>query len=193
MKITIFNLKGGQGKTTISLALALNYGFLVITNDEYSPIDKVLPTSDVKHLEQAEKLPAVPDEFNLIYDFGGYPDERLLDAVALSDWVIIPIIYDSFLDMQTAIKTIKEIELYNKNIIIVINRTHKGVFEKAKAVLDGFVKYPMFEVKQSTAFIKMVDTGKSIPELMAHNVLLKYHYKAPAEQIEAIKSYLDKE
>ena len=193
MKITIFNLKGGQGKTTISLALALNYGFFVVTNDEYSPIEKVLPRGKIKHIAQGQILPVVPDNVNLIYDFGGYPDKRLIEAVSKSDKVIIPVIYDSALDMQTTIKTIREIEKYNKNIIIVVNRTHKGVFEKAQAILDNFIKYPMFEVKQSTAFVKMVDTGKSIPELMAHNVLLKYHYKAPAEQIEAIKSYLDKE
>lgn len=192
MKITVFTLKGGQGKTSISLALALSYDFLVITNDEYSPIDKVLPKGHVKHLKQGEVLPSVPDDVDLIFDFGGYPDGRVIDALGCSDWVIVPVIYDSPLEMQTAIKTIREVEPYNNNIVLVVNKTHKGTFETASAILDGFVKYPMFEIKQSTAFSKMVSEGKSIPQLMADNFLLGYHYKVPSQQIEAIKSYMDK-
>lgn len=192
MRITVFTLKGGQGKTSISLALALLYDFLVVTNDEYSPIDKVLSKGQVKHLKQNESLPPVPADVDLIFDFGGYPDGRVLDALACSDWVIIPVIYDSPLEMQTAIKTIREIEQFNKNILLVVNRTHKGTFEAAKTILDGFVKYPLFEVKQSTAFSKMVTEGKSIRQLMDDNFLLGYHYKVPLQQVEAIKSYMDK-
>ena len=190
MKITIFNLKGGQGKTTRSLSLALLYKFLVITNDEYSPIDKVLSKGHVKHLKQADPLPSVPDDVNLIYDFGGYPDSRLIEAVQSSNLVIIPIIYESPLDMQTTIKTIREIEQHNRNILIVVNKTQKTDFLKSKKVLDEFFSYPILEIKKSTAFVKMVEKKKSIKELMKDSYLFSYHYKTPLEQIEAIKKFI---
>lgn len=190
MKITVFNLKGGQGKTTISLSLALLRGFLVVTNDEYSPIDKVLPKGHVKHLKQGEALPSVPDSVNIIYDFGGHPDFRVIEAAKQSDWVIVPIVYDSPLDMQTAIKTIREVETHNKHIVIVINRTKKGDLDKARKVLDQFFNHPVFEVKQSTAFIKMVEKKKSIKDLMKDSYLFGYHYKLPHEQIEAINDFV---
>lgn len=193
MKITIFNLKGGQGKTTLSIALATLYDFFIVTNDEYSPIDSVLEEGKVKHLVQGEGLPDVPDDIDLIYDFGGHPDKRVIDAVKISDQIIIPVYYKSPLDMQTTINTVREIEEYNKNILIVVNLTQKESFEKASEVLNEFFDYPIFEVKESTAFIKMVEQGKSIKQLMDDNFLFKYHYKKPLEQIEAIAGYIFKD
>ena len=190
MKITIFNLKGGQGKTTISLALALSYGFFIITNDEYSPIDKILPTGYTKHLKQNEILPNVPDNISLIYDFGGYSDERLTEVLNSSNWVIIPLVYDSPLDMQVTIKTIREVEQHNKNILIVLNKAKKGDFERAEKVLNGFFNYPILELKQSTAFVKMITQKKSLQELMKENKLLKTSYKQPADQLQKIKDFI---
>lgn len=190
MKITIFNLKGGQGKTTISLALALQYGFAIVTNDEYSPIDKVLKKGKVKHLEQSEELPQVPDKVKLIYDFGGHPDKRVIDAVKISNWVMIPVFYESPLDMQTTIKTIREIEAYNSNIIVVVNKTQKGDLEKAQKVLKQFFNYPIFEIKKSTSFVKMVEKKRSIRELMESSALFGYHYKAPLFQVEKIYNHI---
>lgn len=192
MKITIFNLKGGQGKTTVSLALSTLYGFYIATNDEYSPIDEVLEEGRVKHLEQGEELPEVPEEINLIYDFGGYPDQRVIAAVKQSDFVIVPVHYKSALDMQTTINTVRELEPHNKNIILVVNLTQKESFQKASEILTEFFSYPIFEVKESTAFIKMVEQKKSIKELMDDSFLYRYHYKKPLEQIEAIANHIFK-
>jgi cellulose biosynthesis protein BcsQ len=193
MKVTIFNLKGGQGKTTLSLTLALLYGFVIVTNDEYSPIEKVLPKNKTKHLKNNEALPNVPPDVDLIYDFGGHPDKRVMEASKESKWVIVPIIYESALDMQVSIKAIREIEKFNKNIIIVISKTQKGDFEKATEILSDFFQYPAFEIKKSSAFTKMVDTQKSIKSLMNESYLFSYHYRKPLEQIEVIKNYIFKE
>lgn len=189
MKLTVFNLKGGQGKTTLSIALALLHDFLIVTNDEYSPIEKVLPKGKTKHLKESEGLPKVPDGVNLIYDFGGKTDTRVVEAAKQSKGIIIPIIYSSALDMQVTIKAIREIEKFNNNIILVANRTEKGDIERVKSILDDFFDYPLFEIKKSTAFIKMVDEKKAISVLMDESYLFKYHYKKPLEQIENIMNY----
>lgn len=193
MRITIFNLKGGQGKTTVTLALALSAGFLVVTNDEYSPIDRVLKQGNFMHLAENEALPDnVPDSVDLVYDFGGRPDSRVIEAVKLSDFLIVPVVYDSPLDMQTTISAITELEQHTKNIIIVVNRTRKDDFKVSQAVLRQYFNYPTFEVKESTAFVKMVEQAKSIDELCENNVLLAYHYKKPLEQVRAIQAHISK-
>lgn len=190
MKITIFNLKGGQGKTTVSVALALSYGFLIVTNDEYSPIDKVLPKGHVKSLGRGESLPSVPDTAKIIYDFGGYPDERVISAMEQSSWVIVPVIYESPLDVQVTIKTVREIEKHNKNILLLINKAKEEDAQGIKEIFDDFFQYPILRLKQSNAFVKMIKLKKSIQDLTQGNVLLRYSYKEPLEQIQAIKDFI---
>jgi MinD superfamily P-loop ATPase len=52
MKLTIWNLKGGMGKTFIALILALLHKLCVVTNDTYSPIDKILPKGKTYNLQE---------------------------------------------------------------------------------------------------------------------------------------------
>ncbi len=40
-RLMIFNVKGGVGKTSIALNLALRFGYGVVTNDRFSLIDRV--------------------------------------------------------------------------------------------------------------------------------------------------------
>jgi|GEM_PF-3900400 len=58
MKIAIYNFKGGVGKTSIALNIVLSakddYG--VITNDFYSPIEKVLLECTQKAGHQVKPL-----------------------------------------------------------------------------------------------------------------------------------------
>ena len=77
---------------------------------------------------------------------------------------------------QTTINTVRELEQHNSKIVLVVNLTQKESFEKASKVLKQFFSYPIFEVKESTAFIKMVDQKKSIKQLMDDNFLFRYHY-----------------
>jgi len=193
MKLTIFNLKGGQGKTTLSLALALEYGYYIVTNDQYSPIEKVLPKKKVKHLAVDSPLPSVPEDLDLIYDFGGYADRRLIAAVTQSDWVIVPIVYDSPLDMQTTIKSIKEIEKHNDKIIIVVNRAKKGIKNKAESVLRTFFNYPTLELRNSTCFVKIVENKIALSEQIKSSPLLSYHYKPVLKQLSDIQKLINKE
>lgn len=185
MKITVFSIKGGQGKTTISLALATLYNFYVITDDEFSPIDSVLEADNAIHLAQDENLPAWPNR-GLIYDFGGYPNERVIDAVNASRWVIIPVSYRSPLDMQTTLSTIEEIEQYNKNILLVANQTRPDSFESTCAILQSYYDYPIFEIKDSAAFVRMVEEKQSIEQLIAQKFLYSHHFEKPLEQLEAL-------
>ena len=184
MKIVVWNLKGGQGKTVLSIAIAMLEDFYVVTNDVHSPIDEVIGEDRALRMGMRDPLPEVPEGINLIYDFGGYPDARIIDAAKQADVVIVPIIYESPLEMQVTLNALGEIEKYNDKIVIVLNKAKAGDFEPAKAVFEQFdIHYPVFEVKQSTAFSRAIEHKKSLQQMVDETPLFSFHYSKPLEQV----------
>ncbi len=191
MRLTVWNLKGGQGKTVLSLAMAMLKDMYVVTNDVHSPIDEVIGEDRALRMGMRDALPEVPDEIDLIYDFGGYPDARVIEAAKNSSVVFVPIIYESPLEMQVTINAIAEIEKYNPNIVIVLNKAKAGDYERAKEVFDQFeYEYPIAEVKKSTAFSRAIEKKKSLQELVDENPLFSFHYSKPLEQVRSLLKYI---
>jgi len=71
MKITIYNFKGGVGKTSIALNIALNLGLPVVTNDIYSPLERLLGEDKFIKLAKDQTIPTLSSEHSIIFDFGG--------------------------------------------------------------------------------------------------------------------------
>jgi MinD superfamily P-loop ATPase len=187
MKIVVWNLKGGQGKTVLSVAIAMLEDFYVVTNDVHSPIDEVIGEDRALRMGMRDPLPEVPEGINLIYDFGGYPDARIIDAAKQADVVVVPIIYESPLEMQVTLNALGEIEKYNDKIVIVLNKAKAGDFERAKAVFEQFdIHYPVFEVKQSTAFSRAIVHKKSLQQMVDESPLFSFHYSKPLEQVRTL-------
>lgn len=186
MRIVVWNLKGGQGKTVLSLNLAMLEGAFVVTNDVHSPIDDVLGEDRALRLSMRDLLPDVPAEIPLIYDFGGYPDVRIIEAAKTATHILIPLVYESPLEMQVTINAINEIERYNPNITIILNKAKAGDYERAKEVLGKFYEYPILEVKQSTAFARSIEQKKSLQQLVDESPLFSFHYSKPLEQLRTI-------
>ena len=78
MKTTVYNFKGGVGKTVLSLNLALTMEYSIVTNDIYSPIEKVLDEDRILKIHHDEILPAFPADYNIIFDLGGHIDKRAI-------------------------------------------------------------------------------------------------------------------
>lgn len=186
MRIVVWNLKGGQGKTVLSLNLAMLEGAFVVTNDVHSPIDDVLGEDRALRLSMRDPLPDVPAEIPLIYDFGGYPDARIIEAAKTATHILIPLVYESPLEMQVTINAINEIERYNPNITIILNKAKAGDYERAKEVLGQFYEYPILELKQSTAFSRSIEQKKSLQQLVDESPLFSFHYSKPLEQLRTI-------
>lgn len=176
MKITIYNFKGGVGKSSISLNLALSLGYGVITNDIYSPLEKILKKEHLLKISQSENIPDIPKDYNIIYDLGGYIDKRAIKALKTSDVVLIPTIND-YLNLQVTIDTIQEIEQINKHIIIVANKTQSGDFEKIKSVMREFYNYEIVELKYSKAFKNIFLENCSIEQMCKKSALSAFSYK----------------
>ena len=92
---------------------------------------------------------------------------------------------------QSPINALSEIESYNNKIIIVLNKSSSGDYDRAKKVFDEFdISYPVFEIKKSTAFSKSVEQKKSLKQLASSNPLFSFHYSKPLHQLENIISFI---
>ena len=147
MKFTVYNHKGGQGKSIISYNLALTMDFGIITNDPYSPIEDLFEEDRFIKLKPKDSLPEVPKEFDVIFDLGGFLDKRITKALKQSKCVVVPVI-NEYQDVQTTLTVLQGIEEYNKKIIIVVNKAQKNVFDELKSVMKKlYPKYPVFEIR----------------------------------------------
>ena len=189
MKILVYNFKGGVGKTAFSLAYALEKDFGVVTNDTYSPLEKVLPEDRVLKLSKAASVPDFPADYDIVFDFGGYIDQRVIEAAKMSDWVVIPTAPD-FIELQVTLETIKEVERYNKRIVIVANKLGKDDLEHIQEVIGAFFDYPVFPVKNSRLFGKIFEERKSISAIAGENGLARYTYRAIIKQFNKILEHI---
>ena len=192
MKIAVYNFKGGVGKTSISLNIALKLDLPVVTNDQYSPLERLLKKENFIKLEKEQLLPEFKKEHSLLFDFGGYADKRISKISSMSDHILIPTT-NEFLNIQSTINTVKELEKFNKNILVIANRAKKGDLEKIKTTLNNLgINYPIFEIKESKAMQNMLIEQKPIAEMIEEGGLKAYNFQKINKQFDSIINFLDR-
>lgn len=183
-RITIWTPKGGQGKTSLSLAIAKDHDFLVVTNDTHSPIDEVLPEGKAYRLSPGEAFPEIPSSEKVIYDLGGNSEARVIAAAQDSDVVIMPVIYNSAFEMQVFLEGVAEMLNINPNILLVVNGCEKRSFEATKQIIEGYFPHlPVVEIRKTTAFSRIISDGLSLSEMCARSGLDNYHFGTVKRQL----------
>ena len=185
MKITIYNFKGGVGKTSIALNIALSLDMGIITNDVYSPIENILPEKQFIKLEKDMSIPEIPEGMNIVFDLGGYIDTRAIEALRQSDKVLIPVTND-LINLQVTINAINEIREFNENLIIIANRTVKDDFSDISQAIKQFYDFPVLELKQSRVFSNLFQEKKSIRDIVKQGGLKAYSYRIINEQFDEL-------
>ena len=121
MSIVVYSIKGGEGKTTLSVQISQMLDYTYVTNDSHSSAHNLMP-EEKGFLVSSEEYEEIPYDDRVVYDFGGFKDTRINDIIKKSNKVIIPTL-TSIVDVQATLATLKDVIEVNKNIIIVVNRT----------------------------------------------------------------------
>jgi MinD-like ATPase involved in chromosome partitioning or flagellar assembly len=188
MKIAIYSDKGGQGKTFIAANLALSLEYAVISNEPHRrTLEKILPEGAVVKLAPEEHFPKIGKTANAIFDFGGFLDSRVVDALEVADIVIVPVI-NELEEVQAAVDCIRNIEEFNNKILIVANKASESDFADIKTVMKQFYPdYPVLQIRNSRFIPKIAELKIPVQEMVNKEGLnSRHHAKEPAEQFERI-------
>jgi cellulose biosynthesis protein BcsQ len=189
---TIWNFPGGVGKTSIAAEIALEQNCQVITNDVVTPLSLILPEESLYRLQWGEEMPQVPTDVNLLFDLGGYPDERGISALKQSKYVVIPTIMETG-RMSITLDAIAEIQKYNDRILIVANRIdpHNKELDAIQEVIHHHYSHlPILPLKESRAFPNILIEKKSIHEMVKEGGTKRYHYQKVVEQLDKIIDFI---
>ncbi|MFA5428464.1 MAG: hypothetical protein WC279_09715 [Sulfurimonas sp.] len=169
--ITVFNKKGGTGKTSLSFNLAKDLDFPLLSNDD-SVIEKIYP-GKAKILDKIKLI-----EHDVFYDLGGFIDEGIIEVFKTSSLIIVPTLLD-INSIKRTINSIMEINKYNNKIIVVINRVEKkklNKYELSINALEGLGK-ELFFIRESEAITNSIHLGKTISQLYIETPLAAHTYK----------------
>lgn len=187
-RITIVNFKGGVGKSMIAHQLITGYEFYGIEIDPYGSLAERLEDRVAK-IDLKEKLPDISElEENIIFDFGGFDDSKIDEAISLSDLIIIP--YTPTLEsIQTTFDTIHRVKNLNKPILFVANMYQKDddIAQSRDVILEalGF-EAEIFPLPLSVGLQTAIAENKSIKELASLPGIKAYAYKKAAEHIQKL-------
>ena len=195
---TLFSLKGGTGKSSLSMAISLDckrkgLDVPVLTNDRVSIVEDVLGEDRGMVLRRQEDFPEELDTNDgFILDLGGFLDERISKVIAKSKNVVVPTVSD-YGSLQATITTINDLKSLNKNIIIILNRIDRDEFLGLYEVIrDKCGAYPIFPIKNTKAFENSQAQQKSIWQMMKDEPRFKRPYGEVQKQLEKVLETLEK-
>ncbi|MDD5119610.1 MAG: ParA family protein, partial [Sulfuricurvum sp.] len=162
MNITIVNFKGGVGKSMIAHQLISGFGFYGCEIDPYGSLSDRLPERVERIDIQQKHLEKPTDE--TIFDFGGFDDIKLDQAISYSDLIIIPFI-PTLETIQGTVDTLVRVARMDKPILMVPNMSQKeNDIKDAKFVFEetlGF-EIEMFPIPMSVALQTAINENRSI-------------------------------
>ncbi len=181
MKILFYSVKGGQGKTTHAISYAKYKDALYLTNDYESGTINIY--SDMFFENQLQIIK--PDTFidksffdksiDVVFDFGGWVDEKIKKIAKNVDVIVVPIYYQSIADIMPCIKTVSSIAEFNDNIIILINNTETADIEDLRDELKNkFNNFKIFSVNRSKYMNRLANEGKTIIDLLNDGGIAEY-------------------
>lgn len=195
MRVLIYSLKGGQGKTTHAVSYAQYAGLKMLTNDHQNGTieiyGRLFPPGSIKALKPGERFDpqAYPDT---VFDFAGPFDERVVAAARAADVCVVPICFQSTADAVPALSTIATLQRYTQDITVVINNTERDEVEVITEILKAqFPTVPAFVVNRSRYIWRLADEGRTLLELVALGGLYEHSLRKMVPQIKALYRHLD--
>jgi hypothetical protein len=129
----------------------------------------------------------------VVFDFGGWVDERIESIAKVCDVVVVPVYYQSMADLLPCIKTVNTLKELNTNVVILINNTDKKDAEDIKKGLNKkFPENKIFVVNKSKFIPRLANDGKTVDRLASENSLNRYLLSGLLAQLNEFYNYLDK-
>lgn len=175
MTVSIFNAKGGVGKSALSFSISKDLDYAMVTNDNglykhHHPKYKYL-----------NKLQLVEDA---ILDLGGFITPETLSILNGSDKVLIPLTID-YNSIHKALEILSEINT-DKCIVVANMLESLEDFEEIKEAIQKRYDVLVYPLKRSKVFQRSLQTGLSVTELYQESGLSQYQYKAIYQQYKTI-------
>lgn len=192
---TVFSLKGGVGKTALSVSMSMEMfrngiEVPIISNDPVSIVEKVMGDNGWI-LPQGKEFPSeLKTNSDYILDLGGFLEQRIIDVIKKSKNVIIPTPND-YASIQATIMTVNDVKKLNKNLVFVVNRIDKKEFmDFYEVIRDACGNFPVFPLKNSKAFENCQIQKKSIYQMMEDEPVRKKAYTEVQNQLNKIIEHL---
>ena len=193
--ITICNFKGGVGKSLIAHQLITGFGYKGVEIDPYGSLNERLPEDVVKINLKDKYLPEIKEKS--VFDFGGFEDSKLSQAVKASSLVIIPFI-PTLETIQGTVDTIHKVKDFDTPILFVANMSQKKEdIKDAEFVFTEVLGFDIevFQIPLSVALQTAINENKSVIDLSKQGGLKGYAYKKASKVItdlhEKIQEYID--
>ena len=194
MSITITNFKGGVGKSLIAHQLITCFDYNGVEIDPYGSLYERLPDKVIKVDITAKTLPDTLE--NTVFDFGGFDDIKLDQAIERSNLIVIPFI-PTLESVQGTLDTLNRVKVHDKPILMVANMVQKPEdVNDAKFVFEEVLGFEVeiYQMPISVALQTAINENKAITELAQQGGIKAFAYKKAKKIIEdldgVINSYL---
>ncbi len=207
MKIVVYSGKGGDGKTPIATNIALDRNYGIGTNEHFHIFDGFIPDDNLLALKANEPFPEIPDDIDIVFDLAGSITENsvsIVSALRQADIVIVPI-SNEVKALVAGIGTIREIQRFTNNILVVATKLEKGrkeiftddwtqseEFQNVKNQVETHLgQLPVLPLRFSKVFNAIFENEKSIKQLMDSDPLARHNYRQVCDQFEEIYKFID--
>lgn len=211
MKITIFSLKGGSGKTPIAINLAVDKDYALASNESLDAFSGYFDDERLLFIAAEEKFPDLPSDIDVIFDLAGSmtrSDHSTVSAIRQSDVVLVPI-WNNRLAIMGGLKSIQSINKLGKKVIVVATKLapetrkkgqcwtesddYKAIYSEVSSISEELGYMPaVMPLKFSKVFETVVNNCTSIHTLTSQNGLFKYTYKELLSQIDNLYQEIEK-
>ena len=197
MSFVVYSIKGGVGKTTLSVQITQMLDYTYVTNDSHSSAHNLMP-EEKGFLVSIEEYEEIPFDDNVVYDFGGFKDTRINDIIKQAKKILIPTL-TSIVDVQATMATLKDVIEINKNIIIVVNRAKnnnkatelKEYLDDEIKKLDSSINIPIIFVRESSVLEDSLFDCEYVETKAGTNRFKRHIYRNAIEDMIKLKKILE--
>ncbi len=197
MSFVVYSIKGGVGKTTLSVQITQMLDYTYVTNDSHSSAHNLMP-EEKGFLVSIEEYEEIPFDDNVVYDFGGFKDTRINDIIKQAKKILIPTL-TSIVDVQATMATLKDVIEINKNIVIIVNRAKnnnkaielKEYLDDEIKKLDSNINIPIIFVRESSVLEDSLFDCEYVETKAGTNRFKRHIYRNAIEDMIKLKTTLE--